>query len=299
MHSTAGPFIGTEALARGEFTKRTLHTRNQLIYRNVYLPNGEQVTASRRAVAAWLWSGRRATVAGLSAAALHGSLWVGDDEPAELTRAEGSANGIIVHREKLLDGEVTTAGGIPVTTPARTAFDLGRRKGFERAMIRVDALAGAAGVAPSHVHPLIESHRGARGLVQLRQVLDVMDGGSESPQETRTRLLLLDAGLRRPQTQIAVLDEFEYPFARIDMGWAEYRVGVEYDGEQHWTDPARFARDIDRHAKLSALGWRIIRVSAELLRFRPGVIVQRTSAALDAAGCPWLAECAIDPRRVA
>jgi very-short-patch-repair endonuclease len=299
MRSTAEPFIGTEAIHSGRFTKRTLHSRNQLIYRNVYLPNGEELTATRRAVAAWLWSGRRATIAGMSAAALHGSLWVGADEPAELTRAEAGANGIVIHREKLTDAEVTTVGGIPVTSAARTVFDLGRRKGLERAVIRVDALANATRVHPALVHPLIESHRGARGLVQLRAVLELMDGGAESPQETRTRLVLLRAGLRKPKTQIPVLDANGYPFARLDMGWEDYRVGVEYDGAQHWTEPAQFTHDIDRHARLTALGWRVIRVSAQHLRHRREVVIQRTRAALQAAGCPWLAECAGDARRVA
>ncbi len=60
-----------------------------------------------------------------------------------------------------------------------------------------------------------------------------MDSGAESPQETRTRLLLIDAGLPGPQTQIVVRDEYGVPLARIDMGWEEFLVGVEYDGPQH------------------------------------------------------------------
>jgi very-short-patch-repair endonuclease len=54
---------------------------------------------------------------------------------------------------------------------------------------------------------------------------------------------------------------------------------VEYDGEQHWTNPAIRARDMDQH-ELEGLGWRIVRVSAEMLRYRPATIVQRTRAAL-------------------
>ena len=299
MRTTIEPFLGTESIARGEFTKRTLHSRNELIHRNVYLPKGVELTPERRAVAAWLWSGRRATVAGLSAAALHGSLWIGDAEPAELTRTEGSANGIVVHREVLRDDEVVTIDGMSVTNPARTVCDLGRRKGLERAVIRVDALANSCGVIAGMVDPLGESHRGARGVVQLRRVLELMDSGAESPQETRTRLALIHTGFRKPQTQIPVCDASGYAFARIDMGWEEHRVGVEYDGEHHWTDPVRFAHDIDRHAQLTALDWTIIRVSANLLRYRRAVILQRVFAALDAAGCPWLAECVIRPRLVA
>jgi very-short-patch-repair endonuclease len=299
MLTRSDPFLGTEALAEGRFTTRTLHSRNQMVFRNVYLPEGVELTPERRAAAAWLWSGRRAVVAGLSAAALHGSLWINDDEPAELTRAETTSNGIIVHRERLRDQDIVQIGGLPVTSAARTAFDLGRRKGLEKAVIRVDALANATGMGPDGVQPLIDSHRGRRGLVQLREVLALIDGGAESPQETRTRLLLLDTGFRRPQTQIEVLDRFSQPFARIDMGWEEFRVGVEYDGEQHWTDPAQRAHDIDRYSKLTALGWLIIRVSADLLRYRPAVILQRVYAALRGAGCPWVDECAVDPRQVA
>jgi very-short-patch-repair endonuclease len=117
----------------------------------------------------------------------------------------------------------------------------------------------------------------------LRKAVALADAGAESPQETRTRLVLTAAWLR-PRTQIDVYDRFGDHVGRIDMGWNQWKVGVEYDGEQHWTDPARRTRDIDRLAELEALGWRIIRVSAEMLRCRPHTIVERTRAALHAAG---------------
>lgn len=63
-------------------------------------------------------------------------------------------------------------------------------------------------------------------------------------------------------------------------------MGVEYDGAQHWTDPRIRAKDIDRVAELERRGWRIIRVSADLLRNRPDVLVGRIREALRAAGCP-------------
>jgi very-short-patch-repair endonuclease len=83
-----------------------------------------------------------------------------------------------------------------------------------------------------------------------------------------------------------VFDRFGAFEGRIDMGWDDWLVGVEYDGAQHWTDPAIRARDIDRQAKLEALGWRIVRVSADMLGYRPYIIVERTRAALRAAGAP-------------
>jgi hypothetical protein len=238
------PFIGTEALNRGQVSRRALRGRHQAVYRNVYLPTGCQLTAVTRAAAAWLWSSRTATAVGLSAAALHGSQWIDPQWPAELCRRNGKpVDGIVIHRGELLDGEVCTARGTPVTTPARTAFDLGRRQGLTTAVIRLDALANATNLHAGKVSEIARRHPGARGVVQLRRVLLLMDGGAESPQETRTRLLLVRAGLPAPLTQIPVCDPAGVAWARIDMGYPQWMVGIEYDGAQHWTDsPARSPR---------------------------------------------------------
>ena len=98
MGINVDPFVSTEAIAAGEFTRRTIGRRNRQLYRNVYLPTGAELTPTTRAIAAWLWSERRATVAGLSASALHGAQWIDADAPAELTRVAGSANDIVIHR---------------------------------------------------------------------------------------------------------------------------------------------------------------------------------------------------------
>lgn len=292
MDTTGNPFIGTEAVAAGRFTRRTLASRNTRIFRNVYLPADAELTPVDRAVAAWLWSGRTATVAGRSAAALHGSRWIDDGEPAELTRTETSANDIVIHRERLRDDEICAIRGIPLTSLARTAFDLGRRPPLRRAVAQVDALANASGVTAAQVTSVLRAHKGARGIVQLRSVVDLMDGGAESPQETHTRLVLVDSGMKRPVTQLEVRNRWGHVFARIDMGWPEFKVGVEYDGPQHWDDPLCRSRDIDRYAELTAQGWILIRVSAEILYQRPWIIVERVVAALRSRGCPWLANVA-------
>jgi hypothetical protein len=174
-----------------------------------------------------------------------------------------------------------------VTSPARNVFGLGRRPGLTAAVIRIDALARATGVCAEDVYPLTDRHRGARGTKQLRRVLPLVDAGVESPQETRTRLVLIRGGLPRPQTQIVVRNTWGAVLARIDMGWEEWLVGVEYDGAQHWTDPQIRANDIDRTAELERRGWRLVRVSADLLRHRPDVIVDRARSALVAASCPF------------
>lgn len=292
-----GPFLGSEARAAGLVTRRTLRSRHRLIYQNVYLPVGVQLTAQTRAVAAWLWARRDATVAGLSAAALYGTKWIDPALPAELIRpSPGSPDGIVIHRDRLEPGEVCTLRGIPVTTPARTAYDIGRRQTLTRAVVRLDALANATGLTADAVTAVIDRHRGARGLVRLRRAVGLMDGGAASPPETRTRLLLLAAGFPRPRTQVVVCDPFGYFIGRIDIGWPEYRVGVEYDGAWHWADAAAHAQTIDRVADLEEQGWIIIRISRDILRYRPGVFLARVRNALRAHGWPDHASIRLDAR---
>ena len=280
------PFVGSEAVRAGFLTERDLRRSCTRIYRNVYQRHGSDFSAEDRALAAWLWSGKKAVVAGNSAAALLGAKWVDAHAPAELITDHKRPPPLIITRnETLLAGETTTVGDVPMTSPARTAFDLGRRPGFENAVIRIDALAAATGVTVAEIAALADVHCGARGMKQLRRVLPLVDAGAESPQETRTRLLLVAAGLPRPQTQVVVLNDWGRVLARIDLGWQEWKVGVEYDGPQHWTDPRIRANDIDRTADLLRQGWILVRVSADLLRYRPAVVVSRVSEALRARGC--------------
>ena len=121
------PFVGTEAIDAGTFTERELRRFCTRIYPNVYQRRDSGLTAKDRAVAAWLWSGKRAVVAGNSAAALLGAEWVDPHGAAELISDHKRPPPLIVTRnETLLPGETTQVVGVPVTSPARTAFDLGR-----------------------------------------------------------------------------------------------------------------------------------------------------------------------------
>ncbi|AKN15999.1 hypothetical protein MHAE_18507 [Mycobacterium haemophilum DSM 44634] len=286
MKELPWPLLGSEALAAKAIPERTMRAMYESVYPGVYVPSGIELTASQRACAAWLWSRRRAVVAGNSAAALLGTKWVSPVLAAELVHDNRKPPPqIVVHTETLAPHEILEVDGIAVTTPARTAFDIGRRTTARlQSVQRLDALANATDVKITQVEAVIAEHSGARGLVRLRRVLPLVDGGAESPQETRTRLALVDAGLPRPQTQIAVFDEYGDFIARLDMGYEKLRVGIEYDGSQHWTNREQRDRDIDRYSGLLDQGWTIIRASSELLRYRQGTFVARVVAAMRAAG---------------
>ncbi|MGE2729390.1 hypothetical protein ACQI4F_07930 [Mycolicibacterium vaccae] len=280
-------FLASEALADGAVTRQDLRRRFVKLHHNVYAPQGMSLTPRDRAVAAWLWSGRRATLAGLSAAAMHGSRWLPDDKPAELTRMRcGTPPNIRIHRDTLLVGEVCLVQSINCTTVARTAFDLGRRIPGDEAIIRIDSLLNATRCPPAEIMAVAGRHPGVRGIRRLREVLKLVDGGAESPQETRLRLVLIRSGAPHPQTQIPVANASGRVVRRIDMGWSDYGVGVEYDGGHHWTDPNAHDSDITRLEFLADRGWIIVRVSARQLRDRPDEIWRRAERALRQRGWP-------------
>jgi len=277
--------LGTEALATGDLTRRDLRRRYTKVHRNVYSPAGVELTAVDRARAAWLWSGRRATLVGHSAAALLGSKWVPADLPAEVAHSRrGVPNGIAMRSKCIRNDELCTVDGMQCTTAARTAYDLGRRLPLGVAVIRIDALLDATHCGIAEVEMIAARYPGARGVRRLRTALDLADRGAESPQETRLRLLLVHSGLPRPVTQIPVADDRGRVRRRIDMGWPQWTVGVEYDGEQHFDNPRDYANDIVRLEFLAERGWTIVRVSARQLRYERPAIVARVRRALAAAG---------------
>jgi very-short-patch-repair endonuclease len=272
------PFVGSQALERGTVTRRQLRTRYRRVFRDVYISRDAELTARAKARAAWLSTG--ATLAGMSAAAVLGTKWLDAAAPAEIVRADRHGQrGILVRSYELPDDEACTVGGIRVTTAARTAFDIGRGLPVVKAVPILDALLNATGIKPAEVLTLADRHRRARGIRRLRGALELADGGAESPQETRVRLLLVAAGLPKPETQI----EFRDLHIRVDMGWREWKVAVEYDGIQHWENRYQRSWDIERIALLEAAGWIVIRISAEMLS-RPEAIVERVKAKLRERG---------------
>lgn len=262
MRSLAWPFVGREALANRRVTKYRLRTAYRAIFPGVYVPADKQLTLVQRAAAAWLWSGRRGVIAGAAAAAVHGAKWMPDDEPVEMVwRNARPPDGIITRRDRLGTTEAEHRGGLLVTTPERTAFDIGRLTHGELAVARLDALGNAVQFDPAAVLNLSRRHAGSPGIPQLPDVLDQHDPGAESPKETWLRLLLISAGYPRPRTQIPVLDDSGHARYYLDMGWEDAMVAVEYDGDHH-RERAVFGNDIIRAEFIAGRRWRCVRVVA-------------------------------------
>lgn len=255
-------FVGTEMLARGALTKGQLRWNYSLIFPGIYVAKTAAPSLRQNTVGAWLWSGRNGVIAGRAAAALHGALWIDARTPIEMIWRNGRPPpGVVVRNERIEPDEIVEVDGIPVTTPARTAFDLARHLPRDVAVRHLDALARATGITACDAFALADRYPRARGLRRSQVALDLMDPGAQSPKETWLRLLLIDAGLPAPRTQIRITDGFNEAF--IDMGYDEPRVGLDYDGQQHSSDRERYVYDIGRAELIEREGWIDIHVVAE------------------------------------
>lgn len=221
--------IASEAISSGALTRGQLRWNYARVHPDVYAPRGTPLNHYDRILGASLWSGGRGVVAGLSAAALHGVHAVPDATTVELIMPNTRApEGISIRNEAICDDEVMTVRGMRVTTPARTALDLGRRLPRDEAVKWLDKLAAASALDDDRLAALLARYRNTRGIDHARTALSLRDAGARSPEETALRLLLRDAGLPMPEAGIMLhLDGFS---AVLGVGWRREKVGISVPG---------------------------------------------------------------------
>lgn len=271
------PFIGSEAVAAGTATHSQLRSRYTRLFRDVYVCEGTEITPVLRAHAAWLWSRRRGVIAGFSAAALHGCKWIDATRAVDIIHDNRHPlPGLQIWSDRVASDEIEIVAGTAVTMPARTALDLACWYPTTTAVAALDELVRMTELKILDVELLAERYRGRRGIARARASLDLVDAGAQSPKETWLRLVLVQAGLPRPRTQIPVHDDSGDVIAYLDMGWDDVMVAVEYDGEQHRTDRRQYGWDVRRLEIVERRGWLLVRVIAG---DRPAEILRRVQAA--------------------
>jgi AbiEi antitoxin C-terminal domain/Protein of unknown function (DUF559) len=274
------PIVGSAAVAGGALTRGQLRWNYRPIFPDVYIPKFEDRTLAVMTIGAWLWSERRSTITGRAAAALHGAKWVDETAPIELLwRNNHCPPGIIARDERFAPDEVAALRGLAVATPARVGFDIARHLSGVTAVAHLDDLARATRITMQDLLSLVDRYPGSRGNKRARLLIDLMDAGAESPRESWLRIVLINAGLPRPTTQIRVTDG--HCLAYLDMGWESQMVAVEYDGDHHRLDRTQYVKDIRRAEMLEHLGWHVVRVIKE---DHPRDIVERVSRALARRG---------------
>ena len=144
-----------------------------------------------------------------------------------------NCNGLKLHAG-LQPGEGISRQGLPVTSLARTVFDMGTVLALDDLVCLVDSALRAGWV---------RDPAAARMPKRLRAALALADRRSESTFETLVRLLLVRAGLAPETLQLEVFDQNGRLYARLDMAWPSVKVGLEADGREFHDLPAALHRD--------------------------------------------------------
>lgn len=140
---------------------------------------------------------------------------------------------------ELLPRDVEELEGVRITTPLRTACDLGRLLWRYDALGAIDGFL-RLGVDQGRLLAEVDRFKGHRGVVQLRHLVPLGDDGAESPPESALRLHWHESGIPvPPQTQIWEHADDGTPRFRIDVGSPEVRYGAEYFGEEFHDDDVK------------------------------------------------------------
>ena len=216
-----------------------------------------------------------AAFSGLTAGWLHG-LDVAPCSPIEAT-VENDAGvsaraGLHIRRATLGAGDVIDVRGMRVTSIERTVADIAARLSLTEAVVVTDAALHAGLTRLEDLTAWARAHPGRRGIRRMRRVLEMADASSESPMESRLRMVLVMGGLPRPASQVEIHDGDGRFVARIDLFYASQRLGIEYDGDVHRN---AMTSDHRRQNRLLSAGVRLLRFTAPDVISNPaGVVMQ-------------------------
>lgn len=239
------------------------------VFHGVYAPCSLEDTLQVRAEAAALVLGPDQVVCDRAAAYLHGvdAYGVSESHSRRLetcVRLGGTPTrhrGVDGRQRDLANRDVMRIGRLCLTTPLRTALDLGCALPRHRAIGVMDELARKHRLDPVEMAIECRRFRGRRGVVQLRELVTLVNPAAESPRESWIRLAIVDVGLPSPVAQWWVIEE-GVPLFRLDLAYPHHRVAIEYDGEEfHRRTSDQIAADARRRDWLRRHGWIVIVVT--------------------------------------
>ena len=236
-----------------------------------YMHRGLAPDPLRRLQAANLRLPRGAAFSGFTAAWLHG-MDVAPCDPIEITVPMDSnvtsRSGMRVRRAAVV--EMVRVRGLPATPVLATVSDLCRRLDLVEAVVVLDAAVHARLLRLERLVAWADANGGRRGIGKLRRAISQAEPASESPMESRLRMLLVLAGLPRPAAQVPIHDSRGHFVGRPDLYYEEQRLGIEYDGAMH---RETLAQDNRRQNRMLQSGYQLLRFTAADVLGNPESVV--------------------------
>ncbi|WP_244223260.1 hypothetical protein [Brevibacterium aurantiacum] len=96
---------------------------------------------------------------------------------------------------------------------------------------------------------------------RLRDAIDLIRPGVDSPTETDLRLWIVSVGLPEPTVHPKISSDLDRGDIEPDLGYENARLALEYEGDHHRSSPTQWARDIERDEAMRDAGWTVLKVT--------------------------------------
>lgn len=183
---------------------------------------------------------------------------------------------VVVHRTSPRPS--FTFRGLELSHPYVVLLELASMLDHDDVVIAVDSLLSRTpplkGACLDTIRSAVDSYGARWGAPALRRALQDARPNTDSPGETRTRLLLARAGFPEPVINLPVWDPDAARTRYLDLAYPELMIAVEYDGDYHRVSRRQWRLDQARRDSLRSLGWD--------LRVLTGLDIKRPRRALDA-----------------
>jgi very-short-patch-repair endonuclease len=211
---------------------------------------------------------------GVSVAPANAPVWVN----VPLRGRMRSQNRLHLRRTPLGPTDRDRVRTLPVTSGVRTAFDLARCLPEPEALIALDALCHEL-VKVDELERLATDRWSWPGTCQLRTLLPLIEPATESPMETRVRLLIIRARLPRPEVQVEVRSAEGHFIGRVDLGYRRWKIAIEYEGDHH-RERHQYQLDVTRLNDLRDNGWLVLRFTSYDVFRTPDRLVRQVARAI-------------------
>lgn len=278
----AGPFRTADAHAAGVPRWRLENPDVRRVHRGVWVDAAMPDSLAARCAAALLVLPPGTVISHHTAAQLR-KLPVPESKQIHVTvpgRTAPRVDGIRAHL-RTVELACEIFAGLPVTTRPRLWLDLAAEADIDRDELIVlgDAILRPGRIKPTHLAAAIDAAGPRRGIRMARAALPLLETRVDSPQESRTRLILINGGLGRPVVNEPVYDSVGGWIACPDMKYPLERVPIEYEGAHHRTKE-QAESDIRRDEQYRDEGWFLIKVVDRDLK-HPDLLVERVRRGLE------------------
>lgn len=295
------PFTLEAALRRGVSKRRTRARDLSTPSRGIRVPTNVEIALLEncRALTEATPNG---IISHLTAARIHGlylPLRLQEQQLFDLAKPAGDARPrrkqVHGHELELARGDVVVHAGVPVTAMQRTLLDLAPLLTVEELVAVADQL-----VCEHHrsfgppVYPLvpldvltayIAGHPRHRGMGKLLKAMELVRVGSDSPQETKVRLMIGRWLLPVFEHNVEIRNAAGQGKVGPDLACEEYKSCAEYDGLHHFT-PGQQTKDHDRDYITKSLGWHQVLINKDDMAAGELVVVTKIARALKLGGWP-------------